>query len=99
MAARTILSDEKFEAAVEAACAALPGIGYETMADGVSAALATVGLLAPPPELDGDTCTAIYADPSGEWWQCGDEPGHGGDHDSGEWGWDDTHEDAYPAQQ
>ncbi|MFE7415050.1 hypothetical protein [Streptomyces laurentii] len=99
MAARTILKHQQFEDAVEAACAALPGIGYEDMADGVSAALAVVGLLAPPPELDGDTCTALYADPSGQWWQCEDDPGHDGRHDAGEHTWTDADDDAYPAQQ
>jgi hypothetical protein len=93
--ARTILTDDQYNAAVKAAAGVLRSaradVGTVTITDTVAATLAAVGLLAPPFTPDPDTCTAMFADPEGDWWQCADDPDHdpSDGHDSGEWGWSD----------
>ncbi|WP_432017673.1 hypothetical protein [Streptomyces hydrogenans] len=97
--ARTILTDDQYNAVWTAAAGVLrpAGLGSETIADAVAATLAAAGLLTPPPAPEPDMCTAMFADPDGGWWQCGDDPDHDGDdHDSGEWGWSDKDPDATP---
>jgi hypothetical protein len=97
--ARTVLTDDQYKAACSAAAGALrsAGAGSVAIGDAVAAALATVGMLTPPFDPDPDTCTAMFADPAGDWWQCADDPDHDGDsHDAGDWGWSDGDPDAIP---
>lgn len=98
---RRVLSVDEFTAAVNAATvAAYPArLGDQTVVDVVAAALATVGVLSPPPDPEPDTCTAQYADEQGDWQQCQLDPHHdddGPNHDSGEWAWSDGHLEAFP---
>lgn len=96
---RTILTGDQYKAARTAAAGALrsAGVGLDTIGDAVAATLAAVGILTPPFKPDPDTCTAMFADPDGDWWQCADDPGHDGkDHDAGDWGWSDDDPDAIP---
>ncbi|MER7498315.1 hypothetical protein ABT033_37720 [Streptomyces pharetrae] len=91
--ARTILTGDQYKAACTAAAGRLRAarVGADDVADAVAAALAAVGLLAPPFDPDPDTCTAMFADPDGDWWQCQDDPDHDGtDHDGGDWGWNEN---------
>ncbi|MGW6569973.1 hypothetical protein [Streptomyces sp. NPDC054975] len=97
--ARTILTDDQYTAALKAAGSVLGqgGVSSHWIDATVSATLAAVGLLSPPPTPDPDTCTAMFADPDGEWWQCSDDPDHDGDsHDGGDWGWSDSDPDTIP---
>ncbi|MGW4954562.1 hypothetical protein [Streptomyces parvulus] len=98
--ARTILTNDQYSAAVKAAAGVLHGdgadVGTVVIADAVTAVLTAAGLLTPPFTPDPDTCTAMFADPDGYWWQCADDPDHdpSDGHDSGEWGWSDNDPDA-----
>lgn len=62
----------------------------------VDAVLIQTGVIYPPPEPEPDTCTALFATEHG-WHQCGDDPGHDGMHDNGEWTWVDNDPNAIPA--
>ncbi|GAA0439287.1 hypothetical protein [Streptomyces luteireticuli] len=65
----------------------------------VTAALAGVGVLIPPPAPEPGTCTALFPDGDGYWVQCQEDPGHTGEyHVDGDYGWTDEHPDAVPAQ-
>ncbi|MFJ8166520.1 hypothetical protein ACIRBY_37150 [Streptomyces sp. NPDC096136] len=69
--------------------------------------LAAIGVFAPAPHPNPDTCTALYLPTDHEefdrhvfaqWQQCTDEPGHDGDeHDNGEVNWADGMPGAIPA--
>jgi hypothetical protein len=97
---RRVLSEPEFEAAYRAARAELgmhaSRIGSAPITEAVIAALATVGILAPEPEAEPDTCPAMFADPGGTWWQCQQDPGHDPaiGHDCGDWAWPDAAEQA-----
>ncbi|WP_406189545.1 hypothetical protein [[Kitasatospora] papulosa] len=99
---RRLLAEEEYDAvyraAVDALGARMRHIGHHMTGDVVDATLAAVGILAPPPEPDGDTCSAMFADPTGTWWQCLDPAGHNPDegHDAGDWTWPSTTPDAIP---
>lgn len=98
--ARRVLTDAEYEAALQRADTEarhqVPGPTLDAI---VSGALAAVGLLTPPPEPDGDgTCTALFADPEGEWLRCREEPHGGGRHDAGEWAWGDDDPNTIPAR-
>src|SRR5690606_23191368 len=66
-------------------------LGSAIVADTVTSTLAAVGLIAPPPAPEPDTCPAQFADREGAWHQCEDEPGHdpAAGHNNGEWSWPD----------
>lgn len=66
-------------------------LGSAIVADTVTSTLAAVGLIAPPPAPEPDTCPAQFADREGAWHQCEDEPGHdpAAGHTDGEWSWPD----------
>ncbi|MFE7517540.1 hypothetical protein ACFU8I_40875 [Streptomyces sp. NPDC057540] len=64
----------------------------------MTAALAAAGVLAPPTDPSPDTCTALFADPDGDWWQCQEDHGHDGRHDDGDWSWTDDEPDTIPAR-
>ncbi|MEV6073980.1 hypothetical protein AB0L80_02515 [Streptomyces sp. NPDC052069] len=93
---RRVLTEEEYDAVYRAAVDALGPrirhIGHHMTSDVVDATLAAVGILTPPPEPDGDTCSALFPDPSGTWWQCLDVAGHDTDkgHDAGDWTWPAT---------
>ncbi|MCX5161898.1 hypothetical protein OOK39_21895 [Streptomyces sp. NBC_00264] len=93
---RRVLAEEEYDAVYRAAVDALGPrmrhIGHHMTGDVVDATLAAVGILTPPPEPDGDTCSALFPDPSGTWWQCLDVAGHDTDegHDAGDWTWPAT---------
>ncbi|MFI9041617.1 hypothetical protein [Streptomyces sp. NPDC053726] len=101
---RRIVTDDEHRAAYDGADAAARAAGvtvpHPTLSDMVREVLAAVGLLTPPPEPDttDGTCTALFPDPEGEWWQCEQEP-HGPDegHEGGDWGWEDSAPNAVPA--
>jgi hypothetical protein len=88
---RRVLSVEEFTEVVNAA-AEEPGarlVGSEALVGLAVRVLAAVGFLTPPPEPEGDGCTAMWPTPAGDWQQCIEDPGHDDTHghDSGEWGW------------
>ncbi|MFF9908770.1 VOC family protein [Streptomyces olivaceus] len=96
---RKILSKDQYAAAYRAAEDALKpnDIGSLVIDDMVTATLAAVDLLAPPFDPAPGTCSAMFADPDGNWWQCQDDPDHDGDdHDAGDWGWSDGAPDTMP---
>lgn len=69
----------------------------EVVGQVVAEVLTAAGLLSPPPEPDPETCTALWPDEYGDWWQCQDDSGHdGGRHDAGEFEWSDDHPEAIP---
>jgi hypothetical protein len=95
--ARKILTDAEYKKVSAAAFTVLgrAGVGSLVSDDAVTAILAAVDTLTPPPAPDPEVCTAMFADPSGYWWQCQDDPDHSGDnHDGGDWGWSDSDPDA-----
>ncbi|MEU3726554.1 hypothetical protein [Streptomyces sp. NPDC031705] len=62
----------------------LPSANSSEMVEALTAALASLGILTPPPAPGPETGTALFADPHGQWWQCDDEPGHAAEyHDAG----------------
>ncbi|MEU2740936.1 hypothetical protein ABZ656_37745 [Streptomyces sp. NPDC007095] len=75
----------------------------------VTAALAVAGVFTPPPalaSLDPECCTALClpydaeqfdAEMFGVWQQCGEDPGHDGDHE-GDVGWADGLPGTMPAR-
>jgi hypothetical protein len=103
--ARRILTEHEYGTAFEEADAAARAAGItvppSALADMVFAVFFSVGLLIPPPEPDTEagTCAALFADPTGEWWQCELEPHDSASkHDTGEWTWDDDSPNAIPAR-
>ncbi|MCY0961457.1 hypothetical protein [Streptomyces sp. H27-H5] len=102
--ARRVVTEEQYQAAVREAGAILSRAGAfageEPLADAVTAVLAAVGLLVPPPEPELDTCTAQFPDERGDWWQCLEDPGHepAEGHDAGDWSWSDDSPEAVPAR-
>lgn len=92
-AARRVLTEAEYETTWKATRNALGAraghIGTTGITDAVVAALATVGILTPSGEPNGDTCPAMFADLNGEWHQCAADPDHdpANGHDSGEWAW------------
>ncbi|WP_330346640.1 hypothetical protein OG858_47425 (plasmid) [Streptomyces europaeiscabiei] len=70
----------------------------EVVGQVVAEVLTAAGLLPPPPEPDPQTCTSMWPDETGEWWQCQAGPGHdpGERHNADEWGWPDSHPEAIP---
>jgi len=94
-----MLTDAEYDAAFSRAdTEARHKVPGTTLAAIVSGVLATVGILAPPPEPDDDTCTAQAPDPDGEWWQCQREPHDDGRHDAGDLAWTDDLPNAVPAR-
>lgn len=96
-----VLTDDEYDTVLHRADTEarhrVPGQTLDAIACGV---LATVGVLAPPPELEkGDTCTAQAPDPDGEWWQCQRDPHDDGPHDAaGNYQWTDDLPNAIPAR-
>lgn len=90
---RRVLTEDQYDAAYQAARHGLgphaPRVGSIPLADALDAALAVVGILAPPPEPEADLCDAMFADLAGGWRQCAEEPGHdpAQGHGDGEWSW------------
>ncbi|MFJ5099260.1 hypothetical protein [Streptomyces sp. NPDC088557] len=98
-APRTLLTEDQFARAVEAAeSVVLPSVmGADAIGSVVTAALFEVGFISPPPPADPDTCTALVPDDRGFWVQCLEDPGHDDRHETGEWSWTDDHDGAVPA--
>ncbi|MFD8216191.1 hypothetical protein ACFV2U_21195 [Streptomyces sp. NPDC059697] len=98
-AARRILTEDEFEDAYRAARAELGlhagRIGTYVIEAALSSALATVGILPPPPDPEPDQCAAQFANLTGDWHQCAEVPDHdpAGGHSDGEWSW--PHGDTY----
>ncbi|MGW3511198.1 hypothetical protein [Streptomyces sp. NPDC000994] len=96
---RHILGDDEYEAAYAAARGTLgrhaARVGSVVLADALTAALAAVGILTPAPAPDPDECPAMFADLTGEWHQCTEDPHHdpADGHSDGEWSW--PHGDTY----
>ncbi|MFF7146065.1 hypothetical protein ACFZB5_33530 [Streptomyces nodosus] len=94
-----ILDDDEYEAAYAAARGTLgrhaARVGSVVLAEALTVALAAVGILAPAPEPDPDTCPEMFADREGDWHQCAEDPGHdpADGHNDGEWSW--PHGDTY----
>lgn len=88
---RRVLTDDEYDAAHAAACAAVPAVDSFAVQDAMDAALLAVGILPPPPTPAPDTCDAMFADHEGVWHQCAQDPDHdpADGHDSGEWAWPD----------
>ncbi|MFJ2017226.1 hypothetical protein [Streptomyces nodosus] len=88
-----ILTDDEYEATYNAARARLGRwahhIGRDAIDDAVTATLAAVGILTPPPAPDPDECPAMFADREGMWHQCAEDPDHdpADGHTDGEWSW------------
>lgn len=98
--ARRVLTDAEYDTVLGRADAeARHKVPGPTLGAIVCGVLATVGVLAPPPEPEDDgTCTAQAPDPEGEWRQCQEEPRHAGGHDAGDLGWTDDAPNAVPAR-
>ncbi|MEU0037226.1 hypothetical protein [Streptomyces sp. NPDC006333] len=103
---RRILTEDEYKTAYQAARDGLGAKAYQlgsvTVQDALDAALATVGILAPAPAADPETCSAMFADPKGGWHQCAQDTDHdrAEGHDSGEWSWphDNVQQDAEAQQ-
>ncbi|MBH1934122.1 hypothetical protein I5Q34_07405 [Streptomyces sp. AV19] len=106
-----ILTDAEYDAAyarlTDAAYRHGSRLGTNAAHDVLTETLAAVGLFAPAPEPDLDTCTAQYLptdidlfgpDLLGQWQQCTDEPGHADHHDSIDLVWGDDSPGALPAR-
>ncbi|MEV0012879.1 hypothetical protein [Streptomyces sp. NPDC047973] len=107
-----ILTEEEYELAYKRLTAAAyrngSRLGEGAAHDALTETLAAVGVFTPAPEPEPDTCAALYLphdiakfgpDTLGIWQQCGEDPGHDGDHDNGEMGWGDRMPGAVPAAQ
>jgi len=92
-AARRVLTEGEFDAAYRAARAELGlharRLGTYTIEAALTSALATVGILPPPPDPEPDQCAAQFADLAGEWHQCAEDADHdqAEGHSDGEWSW------------
>ncbi|MFD7121924.1 hypothetical protein ACFWAA_33525 [Streptomyces sp. NPDC059922] len=99
---RRVLTDDEYEAAYQAARSEMgpygPRMGGATIESALDAALAMVGILAPPPEPEPETCTAQFADHAGGWHQCAEDPDHdpAEGHSDGEWSWPHGENQARP---
>lgn len=99
---RRVLTEAEYETAWKATRNTLGAraghIGTTGITDAITATLAAVGILTPPPEPEPDTCPALFAALDGEWHQCADERGHdpADGHDNGEWTWPDGETQARP---
>ncbi|MEU7153866.1 hypothetical protein AB0B15_38500 [Streptomyces sp. NPDC045456] len=99
---REVLSEERYARLVQSARDALGtwarAMGEEKVHEVVVTVLASAGFLTPPSDPDPETCSAMFPDEAGDWWQCQEEPGHdlSGGHDAGEWSWPDGHPEAVP---
>lgn len=91
--ARRILTEDEFDAAYRAARAELglhaDRIGTYVIEAALSSALAAVGILPPPPDPEPNQCAALFADLTGDWRQCTEDPEHdpASGHGDGEWSW------------
>lgn len=101
---RRIVTEDEHRTAYDRAGAATRAVNitvpYPVLTDVVRAVLAAAGLLTPPPEPDTNdgTCTALFPDPEGVWWQCELDPHDSTDgHDAGDWDWSDSAPNAVPA--
>ncbi|WP_053913677.1 hypothetical protein [Streptomyces sp. TP-A0875] len=93
-APRVLTSNEysdAYSAAVSALGARSHNPGSEAVSAALDAALFVLGILAPPPTSEPDTCPAQFADSEGAWHQCAEDPDHdpADGHDNGEWAWPD----------
>jgi hypothetical protein len=99
---RRILTPQEYEAALTRAdTEASRQVPSPVLNAIVAGALASAGLLCPPPEpqgMDGQVCTAQVPDSEGEWRQCRLRPHAGDEHDAGGWQWTDSCPNAIPAR-